>query len=410
MELNFTLPYQQAINSWEIILWTGIVVVTYTYIGYGVLLFFMVKMKQWLRPEAKFQFTRENLPTVTFIVAAYNEEDYIEDKILNSLQVDYPKDKIEFWFVTDGSNDKTVDIVQQYSGQVTSWHSDERAGKIAAMHRAMQMVKSDIAIFSDANAMLNIEAVMEIVQCYANPKVGAVAGEKGIAMAAEEQASGAGEGIYWKYESQLKKWDYQLYSVVGAAGELFSVRTSLYEPVPSDTLLDDFMISLKIAAKGYRVAYAPEAKAMEQASLNVEEEMKRKVRISAGGLQSIYRLGGLLNIFKHGLLSFQYISHRVLRWTLAPLALPLILVSNFFLILHEHEIIYGVLFNAQLAFYFLAFLGKILENKKIKIKGFFVPYYFVMMNLSVYMGVARLLKGKQSVKWDKAVRASSTTP
>ncbi|WP_253275651.1 glycosyltransferase family 2 protein [Persicobacter sp. CCB-QB2] len=407
MEINLlTTSDQLTMAEW--IFWTALALVFYTYVGYGMLLGFLVRMKKKFFPEKIFHFEEEELPSVTFIVAAYNEEAYIQEKIDNCLSLEYPQEKISYWFVTDGSNDGTMSIIES-NPEVRLLHREERAGKIAAMHRAMGEVESDIAIFSDANALLNPEAVMEMVQCYANPQVGAVAGEKGIAMDAEEKASGAGEGIYWKYESQLKKWDYQLYSVVGAAGELFSVRTSLYEGVEPDTLLDDFMISLRIAQKGYRVAYAPNAKATEKASLNVEEEMKRKIRISAGGLQSISRLIPLLNIFKHGWLSFQYISHRVLRWTLAPLALPFIFISNGYLAVQSEEWIYSLLLLGQLGFYFLAFLGMILQDKKVRIKGFFVPYYFAMMNWSVYLGLIRLLKGRQSVKWEKAVRATTTS-
>ena len=153
-----------------------------------------------------------------------------------------------------------------------------------------------------------------LYSAFANPKVGCVAGEKRIAVQDKPNAASGGEGLYWKYESALKRLDYRLYSAVGAAGELFAIRTSLFEQMPPDTLLDDFILSLRIAMRGYKIAYSKEAYALESASLNMREEEKRKVRISAGGLQSVWRLRGLLNIFRYGILSFQYISHRVLRW------------------------------------------------------------------------------------------------
>lgn len=187
------------------------------------------------------------------------------------------------------------------------------------MNRGMRFVTTPLVVFSDANTLLSKDAIRRIVDLFADPTTGCVSGEKRIMTGQAESAAGAGEGIYWKYESTLKRWDAKLYSVVGAAGELFAVRTELFQEVEPDTLLDDFIVSLRIAMKGYTIQYDPEAYAMETSSANVKEELKRKIRISAGGIQSVVRLRALLNIFRYGVLSFQYISHRVLRWTLAPL-------------------------------------------------------------------------------------------
>ena len=192
--------------------------------------------------------------------------------------------------------------------------------------------------------------------------------------------------------------------MVGAAGELFSIRTDLYEPVPSDTIIEDFFMTLRIAKRGYRVVYEPEAYAVESSSASVGEELKRKIRIAAGGLQAIYRLSPLLNPLRFGLLSFQYISHRVLRWTLAPVALPVIFVLN--LILAQSGIpLYEFLLFAQILFYTLALLGYLLERRKLKFKIFFIPYYFCMMNYAVYRGFIRIIRGSQSVIWERAKRA-----
>ncbi|MFH1936841.1 MAG: glycosyltransferase, partial [Bacteroidota bacterium] len=199
-----------------------------------------------------------------------------------------------------------------------------------------------------------------------------------------------------------------LSSVVGAAGELFAVRTELHEPVEPDTLLDDFIISLRIAKRGYKIQYDPEAYALENPSVNVREELKRKIRISAGGIQSIVRLKELLNPFRYGLLSFQYISHRVLRWTLAPLGLLIILVCNFLLALHygffNIQNIYPWLFWGQILFYVAALTGWLLEDKNIKVKLLYIPFYFFIMNLAVYFGFFRYIKKQQSVNWERAKR------
>ncbi len=268
----------------------------------------------------------------------------------------------------------------------------------------MEFVDTPVVVYSDANTFVNKNAIRNIVRYYQDPKVGAVAGEKRISLDEAGDAAGAGEGIYWKYESTLKKWDAELYSAVGAAGELFSVRTNLYRPVPKDTIVEDFYMTMKIAEQGYRIEYADDAYAAEGQSATVGEELKRKIRIAAGGLQAFARLLPMLNIFKHGWLTFQYISHRILRWTLAPLALPILLVVNIILALQGAPI-YQILLAAQVFFYFLAFIGYIMERRKLKFKAFFVPYYFCMMNYAVYRGFGRIMSGRQSVLWERAKRA-----
>lgn len=393
---------------WKLIFWLLIFIVFYAYLGYGLLLFLLVKMKRLVFKRPLLRFKEDELPEVTFIVAAYNEQDYIAAKIANCLAFDYPKEKIEFWFVTDGSNDRTPDLVKNYPTpegyRIRLFHSSERKGKIAAVERVMPFVKTPITIFTDANTDVNPEAIRLMVHHFADPKTGAVAGEKRIAVGATGDATGAGEGIYWKYESKLKKWDAELYSAVGAAGELFGIRTALYNNVPQDSLIEDFVMTMQIAMKGYRIAYEPLAYASESQSASIAEELKRKIRIAAGGLQAAGRLSSLLNPFRYGLLSFQYISHRVLRWTLAPLALPLIFAINIVLA-EQGVLLYKILLALQVAFYFFAFLGYLFERKQLKIKAFFVPYYFCVMNYAMYRGFFRLISGRQSVVWEKAKRA-----
>jgi cellulose synthase/poly-beta-1,6-N-acetylglucosamine synthase-like glycosyltransferase len=343
------------------------------------------------------------LPPVTLIVAAYNEHDFIEKKIQNSLELDYPADQLRLIFVTDGSNDGTPGIVARYP-QVKLLHSDERRGKVAAMHRAISFVETEYIIFSDANTLLNKESMRNIVRHYQSPKVGGVAGEKKILATTGDALTSTGEGLYWKYESWLKKLDSDFYSVVGAAGELFSVRKDLYEYPGDNILLDDFVISLRICEKGYRLAYEPDAFAMEAPSFSIQEEKKRKARISAGAFQSMILLRSLLNVFRFPVLSFQYISHRVLRWTLCPLFLPLALVLNIILVWKSDQSVYQWILAAQTGFYLLALAGWILYKKQIRISFLYVPYYFVFINLSLYTGFRRFLKGNQSVLWEKAKR------
>jgi biofilm PGA synthesis N-glycosyltransferase PgaC len=381
--------------------WIGLTTVFYTYLGYGMIIFVLSKLRTGYKvPDHQ---KEEDLPSVTFIVAAYNEARYIEEKIRNTLSLDYPREKLHVIFVTDGSTDETPLIIKRYP-QLRLFHNSERRGKIHAVNRVMKSVKNPIVIFSDANTQLNIDAVKNIIRHYQHEYVGGVAGEKKIYVRNKEDASGAGEGLYWKYESFLKRKDSDVFSVVGAAGELFSIRTELYEPPPENMIIEDFYLSLRVAARGYRFIYEPEAVAMETASLSVGEEWKRKVRICAGGFQAMLQLKYLLNPFKYGILSLQYFSHRVLRWTLAPVFLPLVLISNTWLAI-DGGVLYRSLLVLQLSFYGIALLGFFLRNNKISVRGFFVPFYFSVMNVSVYAGFFRFLRGKQSVLWEKARRS-----
>jgi cellulose synthase/poly-beta-1,6-N-acetylglucosamine synthase-like glycosyltransferase len=390
----------------KIIFWLLLFIIFYAYVGYGILLYSIIKIRRMLG-YGKTKGSAENYePDVTLFIAAYNEKDFVAAKVQNSLELEYPKEKLHMVWVTDGSDDGTPEELKKYSG-VTVHHLPGRSGKIGAMNRGMKFVETPIVVFCDANTMLGKESIRRIVRMFSNPKVGCVSGEKRIFSKEKDAAAGAGEGLYWKYESTLKKWDAELYSVVGAAGELFAIRTGLYQEVERDTLLDDFIISLRVAQNGYTIQYDPEAYAIETASANVKEELKRKIRISAGGLQSVVRLRSLLNVFKYGTLSFQYISHRVLRWTLAPLSLLILIPIGWLLAVDEGLFnfgFYSILFWMQILFYISALLGWYLENKSIKVKLLFVPYYFFIMNLSVFLGLGRFLKGSQSVNWERAKR------
>jgi biofilm PGA synthesis N-glycosyltransferase PgaC len=387
----------------KILLWLSLFIVVYTFVGYGILLYIIIRIKRKVKgmPKAT-PIDMDMLPTCTLVVAAYNEEDFIQQKIADTLKLNYSAGKLKLLFVTDGSNDKTPEIIAQYP-QIQLLHRTERMGKIAAVHRAMESVDTEITVFTDANTFLNPDALINICRHYADQTVGAVAGEKRVQVEANADASSAGEGFYWKYESALKKWDSELYSVVGAAGELFSVRTSLYKPVYPDTILDDFMISMLIAKQGYRIIYEPAAYATETASANVSEELKRKVRIAAGGIQSILRLKSLLNPFA-SILNFQYVSHRVLRWTVTPFFLILAFILNFFIARDPEATFYQILFVAQIMFYLMAFLGWMLEKRELRVKILFIPYYFCVMNYAVLAGIIRYYRKNQSAVWEKAER------
>jgi len=388
----------------EYLFWVSIFGVFYTFFGYGIVLFVLVKLRIALKGKRPLPDNGGNWPTLTLIVSAYNEEACMEEKIANTLSLEYPADKITYVFVTDGSTDSTPSIIARYP-QIKLMHRPERKGKIAAVDRAMHEVTTEVVIFTDANTMLNKKALMNIARHYHDPQVGAVSGEKRVSIEEVADAT-AGEGFYWKYESKLKTWDSELYSVVGAAGELFSVRTSLFVPVPPDTVLDDFMISMLIAEKGYRIIYDADAYATESGSENIAEELKRKIRIAAGGIQSILRLKKAINPAHNFVLAFQYISHRVLRWTVTPFFMVLALGINAYLALSHFAFagVYSTLFGLQVLFYGAALLGWALERKQIRIKALFIPYYFCMMNYAVAAGIRRYFLKQQSAVWEKSKR------
>ena len=383
--------------------WIFFYIIFYTFFGYGILLYFLVRIKRVFKKPISLPQTVE-LSTVSVIIASYNEEDLIEEKINNCISLNYPENKLQLIFITDGSSDRTPDIVRKYS-RIKLLHEDKRLGKMSAIKRAMPFVSGEVTVFTDANTFLNEDALMHLIKHYQNPRIGAVAGEKKILVNQSADASSAGEGFYWKYESALKKWDYELYSNVGAAGELFSIRTNLYHPVETDTIIDDHMIAMRIAEKGYIIAYEPNAYAMETASADSREELKRKIRIAAGGIQSIYRLKKAANPFINPVLTFQYFSHRVLRWTVTPWLMILLFILNLMICIRYPDLqIYTILFVFQLFFYSAALAGWFLESKKIKVKAAFIPFYFSMMNYAVIAGTFRYFKGAQSAAWEKSKR------
>ena len=391
---------------WKLVFWTSCLIVFYNYAGYAIIIFLINKFrnnKNFLSPD-------EYYPSISFIVAAYNEEDCIERKIVNSLDQIYPADKIEFIFITDGSTDSTTDIIRRYP-TVQLLHSNERKGKSAALNRAAESARNEILVFSDANTQLNKEACLNISKHYFDKSVGGVAGEKKvITVDSHNHNAASSEAFYWKYESRLKKLDSDFYTVVGAAGELFSVRKNLYQSVPSEVILDDFIISMKIAQQGFRIVYEPNAYAMELPSFSMKDEKKRKIRIAAGGFQAMAMLPKALFFWKHPKLSFLYVSHRVLRWTLSPLCLVLALFSSLILSIYSFQYFYLIAFIAQFLFYFSAFLYTTFPGLGSKIAIIKLPYYFSFMNISVFQGFLKFIQKKQSSAWEKAKRTNYTLP
>ncbi|MFC3879999.1 glycosyltransferase family 2 protein [Algoriphagus namhaensis] len=388
----------------ETVFIASLALVIFAFVGYPIQI---TLLAGWKRKGGSYpKLDAEDLPEVTLLVAAYNEAEILPEKIQNSLDLNYPKEKLKILFVTDGSTDESMELLAK-SGGVSFSHSPARKGKIAAINRIMPEISTAITVFTDANVMLNADALWSMVNHFQSNLVAAVSGEKVVLSPETDAASGTGEGAYWKYESYLKKKDAEWNTLVGSAGELVAIRTRLFSPTKEDTVIEDFVMTVGYALDGYQVAYEPLAVATEHASANVEEEEKRKIRISAGGIQAISRLPKALNPFHDPALTFQYISHRVLRWTLVPLALILLLVLNPFLI--DSGSFFVLTFVGQAVFYGLTVLGYLFRNTATKWKLIYIPFYFTFMQVCVIRGWWRFFKGSQAVTWEKAKRAAVQT-
>ena len=398
----------------KVLFWACVVLVFYTYIGYGLLLWLLVRLKQLVKGRERvpaLSLDEELYPTVTLMICAYNEEAVIPEKMENIRQLQYPPRRLCVMWVTDGSDDRSNELLSQYP-EVTLVFSPERRGKAAAMQHGLRENKAEIVVFTDANTMLNAEALREIVRQMLKSNVSCVSGEKRVAArpacdshTGSGRVAAEGEGLYWRYESALKRLDSELYSAMGAAGELFAVRMAHYREAPPNALLDDFMMSMLIVKDGHRIAYTSDAYALEYGSADMQEESKRKRRIAAGGLQSIWWLRSLMNPLRHPLVAFQFVSHRVLRWSITPLALVALVPLNVMLVLMNGGWVYTVAWVLQLLFWLSAFLGWWLTCHGRKSRLLYVPYYFAFMNLNVFLGMRYLYTHKSSGTWEKARRA-----
>lgn len=385
-----------------LIFWILLAQLLYSYIGYGIIAGIISFLRTIFKKEENI-YLQTDLPEVTIIIPAYNEVDFIQKKIENTLQLDYPQHLLQIICITDGSTDGTNDVANTYH-KIITLHSEERKGKMAAINRAMLHVTQPIVVFSDANTLLNTIAIREIVKHYSNEKIGGVAGEKKIVSSINSNIVGEGEGLYWKYESAMKQLDSDLYTVVAAAGELFSLRTKLFKPLPNDTLIDDLVMAVTTCKQGFTIAYEKNAYAIETPSVNLKEERKRKIRIAAGAAQAVARLG-ILPSSKDWMLNFQYFSRRIIRWIFSPISLPILFILNLIIVQQNtNNFLFSNLLIAQVAFYTMALIGWVLYRLNKKSIFFFAPFYFVFMNVCMFTGFVKYILGKQTVNWEKAKR------
>jgi cellulose synthase/poly-beta-1,6-N-acetylglucosamine synthase-like glycosyltransferase len=374
----------------QILFWLFVLLVAYTYVGYPLIITLLARFRR--RPVRTAPIT----PTASLIIPAYNEESVIAEKLDNSLGLDYPPDRLEVLVVSDGSTDRTNQIVQRYATKgIALSYEPPRRGKIAALNRVVPLTTGDVLVFTDANAMLESTALRFLVRNLADERVACVGGEKRVRPTAE--ATARGESAYWRYESYLKRCDSAAGSAMGVAGELFAVRRDRYIEVEQDSIIEDFVLSLRLVQVGWRVVYEPKAVAWERGSPSLSGEWLRRTRIAAGGFQAILRLGGMWNP-RLGLPAFQYISHRALRW-MAPLFMAAAFIVNLFLL---SQPLYCWALAGQMLFYAAGLMGFLLVRAEKRCRPLYLIFYFCFANLAALVGFFRYITRSQPVTWKKA--------
>jgi cellulose synthase/poly-beta-1,6-N-acetylglucosamine synthase-like glycosyltransferase len=332
------------------------------------------------------------------IIAAYNEELVIAERIRNAFSLDYPRDLLEIIVAADGSSDRTVEIAGQFSPQgVKVLHQRERRGKTAALNRAVTQARGDILLFVDANTTNSPQALRALVRHFHDPEVGGVSGRKAIRPGPGRFAA-RGEGLFWRYESRLKKLESDIGSIVTADGEMFAVRRDLFRPIPGDIIHDDMALTLDLIRQGYRVLYEPEAISFEEASKRVVDEFYIKTRMAAGGFQILWKFRGLFLPPRSGF-AILFLSHKGLRW-LSPLWMTLVFASNLFLT----GLPYRVTLATQVAFYVLASWGLLHARRGKSSSVLSLPFYFCLTHVALLNGLRRFLVGTHGPAWHKAER------
>lgn len=388
-----------------IIFWLSVGMIFYTYIGYPALLAVMARL--WPRPVQ----TAVHTPTVTLLIAAYNEEETIAQKIENSLALDYPPERLQILVAADGSADCTAQIVATYADRgvgrssVGLSYEAARRGKMAAINRAMPRATGEIVLFSDANNFYQANALRELVKPFADASVGAASGAKVIAKG--DGVLGESEGLYWRYESFIKEKETAVHSSVGVAGEMLAIRRCLFEPPPDDVINDDFYMAARLLHRGYRVVYVPAARSIERISPTAQDEVARRARIVAGRYQAIWRSRETVP-WKRPLLAWQIVSHKFLR-PLVPLAMITAWGANLLLAFRARPLA-RLLLLLQIGFYGTAVLGSYFHPGGKLGKILYLPTYLVHSNLAALLGLGRFLVGKQTTRWQRVPRRQPTIP
>jgi cellulose synthase/poly-beta-1,6-N-acetylglucosamine synthase-like glycosyltransferase len=336
-------------------------------------------------------------PSMTLVVAAYNEEDVIADRIENALAFDYPRGRLEIIVACDGCTDRTESIVAAYAQHGVVLLSLPRQGKIHALTAAAGRASGEILVFSDANTMCEPGALRALARNFADPAVGGVAGHTAYRLDARSESSSHGERLYWDYDSWLKRLETLAGSVVSAHGGLYAVRAGLFRPPADPAVTDDFAISTAVIEQGYRLVFEPQARATEFAVPEARREFRRRVRLMTRGLRGVLLRRRLLNPFRYGFYSLVLFSHKVAR-RLAPIALAILAGTGAYLA--GANTFYRAAALAQGAFYLAAIAGYLLRGVELgRLKAAYVPFYYCMANLASALALVQLVRGKRIELW-----------
>ncbi len=377
-------------NTVALLFWVLVAMLGYAYVGYPVLLCIIKTLRKVRVKQGAVT------PQVSLIIAAYNEEIVIREKIKNTLLLDYPKEHLEIIVVSDCSTDNTDAIVKEYENQgVKLLRIPERGGKVAGHREAVKIAGGDILVFSDATGMYESDAVKKLVRNFADEKVGCVGGMLKYINSADSTL-GSGEGLYWRYEVFLRKMESNLGSLAAVSGSIYAVRKGLYFDFP-EKLADDLVIPLFSRQKGYYVVYEPEAVCVEETVTDNAQELAKRARIANQNIRGILYMKHMLNFFRYPVTSLVLFSHKLLR-QLVPLILLILLGVNGLLSAFRYE--YMFLFLCQICFYAAALAGYRLDRKKQKNKLLFIPYYFCTTNVGILFGFLKLMRGRDERVWE----------
>jgi biofilm PGA synthesis N-glycosyltransferase PgaC len=399
-----------------LLFWSSVGAVAYAYAGYPLVLSALARARRGDdRHKHRAQDGAPGLPSVSLIIAAYNEAGFITDKLTNTMELDYPVDDLQVIVAADGSTDETADLARAFQPRVTVLHGPDRLGKTAAITRAMAMATADVVLFSDANNLYDRDVLREIAAPFADPEVGAATGSKVIV--AGDGSLGDAEGTYWRYESRIKELEWELGCCTAVAGEILAVRRSLFRPPPPDVINDDFYIAMGVIKAGYRIAYVPSARSYERVSPSAADESKRRSRIVAGRYQALMLLPRLLPSARP-LIVWQVVSHKFIR-PLVPLFMIGALVANVLAVFRPTRArgldrlislappMGALALAAQAAFYGLA-----LSAQRGTAGGrpgglrrlLYLPSFVVRSNVAALVGLVRHARGRQSARWERAAR------
>ncbi|HYI08025.1 MAG TPA: glycosyltransferase family 2 protein [Thermoanaerobaculia bacterium] len=373
----------------KIVFWISLTVCVYIYFGYPVLLWIVSRLRP--RPVREADVT----PPVTFIIPAYNEERNIAAKIENTLTLDYPGDRIEVLVMSNGSVDRTDDIVRAITDPRVQLIVMPQPGKMEALNEGARRATGEILVFTDADFLLDPHTLREMARKFADPEVGGVCGSRNTAVKREGDATGEGEGMYAKWDKWQKIRESRIGSVFAADGLVYALRKSLYTPILDPHQADDIAISTRVVLQGYRLLFDPRATAYEKATVHAKEEFHRKTRITNHSVTALLKLGTAL--FTSGFYSIELLSHKLIRHFIPYFLIPLFVTSA---VLSRSGWFYTLAFAGQMLIYTLALLGALVRDKPLgRSKLLTVPYYFCFVNAAAFIGILGMLRGRKTSAW-----------